>query len=172
MTAVFAVFGLAACGDDDDAANDGTTAPVEAAPVETAPPAPETEAPPAAPAGKKPKVNIPSGAAPSKLVTTDIKKGKGAQAKKGDAVSVHYVGVLFKGGKQFDASWDRGEPFSFQLGAGMVIPGWDKGVAGMREGGRRRLVIPSDLAYGPQGQPPDIPGGATLVFVVDLLEVQ
>ena len=80
--------------------------------------------------------------------------------------------MLFDGGSQFDASWDRGEPFQFQLGAGMVIPGWDEGVEGMRIGGRRKLTIPSEKAYGPTGQPPDIPPDATLVFVIDLLRIQ
>ncbi|HVS29182.1 MAG TPA: FKBP-type peptidyl-prolyl cis-trans isomerase, partial [Solirubrobacteraceae bacterium] len=91
----------------------------------------------------KPKIAKPSGATPKKLVSKDIVTGKGPAAKAGDTVTVQYVGVSFKTGKQFDASWDRGQPFDFQLGAGMVIPGWDKGVKGMRIGGRRELIIPS-----------------------------
>jgi peptidylprolyl isomerase len=87
-------------------------------------------------------------------------------------VSVDYVGVNFSSGQQFDASWDRGEPFQFQLGAGQVIPGWDEGVKGMRVGGRRVLTIPPDLAYGPAGSPPVIGPNETLVFVVDLRKVQ
>jgi peptidylprolyl isomerase len=87
-------------------------------------------------------------------------------------VTVHYVGVSKANGRQFDASWDRGEPFQFQLGAGQVIPGWDQGVAGMKVGGRRELVIPPRLAYGPAGSPPTIGPNETLVFVVDLLAVQ
>ena len=168
------VLALAACGDDDEDGGAQTTQ-TETAPAQTAPP--ET-APPAAEGGdpkdleQKPKVEIPEGDAPSKLVTEDIVKGKGKAAKKGDSVTVHYVGVLYDGGSEFDASWNRNEPFPFELGAGMVIPGWDEGVAGMKVGGRRKLIIPPDLAYGPTGQPPTIPGNATLVFVVDLLKVE
>ena len=83
--------------------------------------------------------------------------GTGAEAKAGESVTVNYVGVLYKGGKEFDASWKRNEPFTFVLGRGQVIPGWDQGVAGMKVGGRRLLIIPSALAYGPQGRPPDDP---------------
>jgi len=121
--------------------------------------------------GPKPTVEVPKGAAPSQLVVKDLKTGDGAEAKSGDQVSVQYVGVLYDGGKQFDSSFDRGQPFSFQLGGGQVIPGWDQGVAGMKVGGRRELVIPPDLAYGAQGQPPTIPANATLVFVIDLVSV-
>jgi peptidylprolyl isomerase len=118
----------------------------------------------------KPTVEIPDGPAPTELVIEDIEEGDGAEAKSGDQVSVNYVGVLFDGGKEFDASFDR-QPFEFQLGAGSVIPGWDQGVEGMKVGGRRQLVIPPDLGYGAQGSPPDIPPNATLVFVIDLLSV-
>jgi peptidylprolyl isomerase len=117
----------------------------------------------------KPAIPKPTGKAPKTLVAKDIVKGKGATAKAGDAITVQYVGVDFKTGEQFDASWDRGQPFQFQLGAQMVIPGWDQGVAGMKVGGRRELIIPPDLAYGPQGQPPAIAPNATLVFVIDLV---
>jgi peptidylprolyl isomerase len=121
--------------------------------------------------GPKPTVEVPKGPAPTQLVVKDLKTGDGAEAKSGDQVSVQYVGVLYSDGKQFDSSWDRGQPFSFQLGGGNVIPGWDQGVAGMKVGGRRELVIPPDLAYGAQGQPPTIPANATLVFVIDLVSV-
>jgi peptidylprolyl isomerase len=121
--------------------------------------------------GPKPTVEVPKGPAPDRLVTNDLEAGDGAEAKAGDQVSVQYVGVLYDGGKQFDSSWDRGEPFSFQLGSGQVIPGWDQGVEGMKVGGRRELIIPPDLAYGAQGQPPTIPPNATLVFVIDLVSV-
>src|SRR4051812_1567807 len=121
--------------------------------------------------GTKPTVDVPTGPAPTKLVVKDLKTGDGAEAKSGDQVSVQYVGVLYDGGKQFDASWDRGQPFDFQLGSGQVIPGWDQGVAGMKVGGRRELIIPPDLGYGAQGQPPTIPANATLVFVIDLVSV-
>ena len=97
--------------------------------------------------------------------------GDGPAAQPGQTVTVHYVGVSALNGRQFDASWDRGEPFEFQLGAGSVIPGWEQGVAGMKVGGRRQLVIPPRLAYGPQGSPPSIGPNETLVFVIDLLAV-
>lgn len=121
------------------------------------------------PLSKEPKITPPTGAAPSTLVVKDLIKGTGAEAKAGSSVSVNYVGVLFHGGKEFDASWKRSEPFPFKLGAGQVIPGWDQGVAGMRVGGRRELIIPAALAYGPRGSGSAIPPNAPLVFVVDLL---
>jgi len=122
--------------------------------------------------GSKPKIAAPAGTPPRTLQKREIVKGTGKQAKTGDNVTVQYVGISWSNGKQFDASWDRGQPFKFQLGAGMVIPGWDQGVIGMRVGGRRQLVIPPDLAYGPQGQPPTIGPNETLVFDIDLLKVQ
>jgi peptidylprolyl isomerase len=121
--------------------------------------------------GPKPTVEVPKGPAPTHLVVNDLNNGDGAEAKSGDQVSVQYVGVLYSDGKQFDSSWDRGQPFSFQLGGGQVIPGWDQGVAGMKVGGRRELIIPPALGYGAQGQPPTIPANATLVFVIDLVSV-
>ena len=121
--------------------------------------------------GTKPTVEVPKGPAPDHLVVKDLKTGDGAEAKAGDQLSVQYVGVLYDGGKQFDSSWDRGQPFSFQLGGGQVIPGWDQGVAGMKVGGRRELIVPPNLAYGAQGQPPSIPANATLVFVIDLVSI-
>jgi len=120
----------------------------------------------------KPTIEVPSGPAPSELVTKDIVTGDGATAEQGDTVKVQYVGVDYATGKQFDASWDSGKPFSFQLGAGNVIPGWDQGVEGMKVGGRRELIVPPELAYGAQGQPPTIGPNATLIFVVDLLDVK
>jgi peptidylprolyl isomerase len=122
-------------------------------------------------AGTKPTVTVPSGPAPTTLQKQDLIVGTGAQAVAGKKVSVQYVGVHYTTGKQFDASWDRHEPFSFTLGEGDVIKGWDQGVPGMKVGGRRQLVIPPDLAYGPGGAPPDIGPNETLVFVVDLLSV-
>ena len=119
----------------------------------------------------KPEVVIPQTPAPSTLVTEDITVGEGVEAVSGKNVSVHYVGVAWSTGKQFDASWDRNEPFDFGLGAGQVISGWDKGVAGMKVGGRRKLTIPPDMGYGSQGAGGVIKGGETLVFVVDLLNV-
>jgi peptidylprolyl isomerase len=102
----------------------------------------------------------------------DADEGDGAEARAGDTVEVEYVGVSYSNGKEFDSSWERPEPFTYQLGAGQVIPGWDQGIAGMKVGGRRELVIPPDLAYGEQGSPPAIKPNETLVFVVDLLDVQ
>ncbi|HTD08402.1 MAG TPA: FKBP-type peptidyl-prolyl cis-trans isomerase [Solirubrobacteraceae bacterium] len=123
------------------------------------------------PLSKEPKVTVPTGAAPSKLETKDLITGTGAEAKDGDTVTVNYVGVLYKGGKEFDASWKRNEPFSFTLGKGQVIAGWDQGVAGMKVGGRRELIIPAALGYGAKGSGAAIPPNAPLVFVVDLLGV-
>jgi peptidylprolyl isomerase len=120
---------------------------------------------------KKPPVEAPSGAPPKQLQENDLVQGTGAEAKAGDQITVQYVGANYKTGEEFDASWDRGEPFSFKLGAGMVIPGWDKGVEGMKVGGRRELIIPPNLAYGPEGRPPSIGPNETLIFVIDLLEV-
>jgi peptidylprolyl isomerase len=119
----------------------------------------------------KPVVQISDRPVGSQLQTDDLTVGDGAEATSGQRVSVHYVGVSHSTGQQFDASWDRGEPFSFKLGKGQVIAGWDQGVAGMKVGGRRQLTIPPALAYGRRGSPPVIGPDETLVFVVDLLEV-
>ena len=119
----------------------------------------------------KPEVNIPSGDAPAELLMEDLAIGSGAEAKAGANVEVHYVGVAWSTQQEFDASWNRGDTFEFRLGAGQVISGWDQGVAGMKVGGRRRLTIPAHLGYGNQGAGGVIKGGETLVFVVDLLNV-
>lgn len=156
---------LAACGGED---SDTTS---EAA-TETTAPAETTEAAPPAAAGEKPEVAKPKGDPPSRLVKKDLDKGSGAAAKDGDLLTVHYVGVAWSTGEQFDASWDRGEPFSFPLGQGQVIQGWDDGLVGMKEGGRRRLEIPSEQAYGSAGSPPAIGPDEALVFVVDLVKVE
>jgi peptidylprolyl isomerase len=120
---------------------------------------------------KKPKVTVPSGPPPKKLVEKDLKTGKGPTAEAGDEVTVQYVGVDYKTGKEFDSSWSRNEPFSFNLGAGEVIAGWDQGIEGMKLGGRRELIIPPELAYGSQ-EAGSIKPNSTLVFVVDLLAVK
>ena len=130
-----------------------------------------TPEPASTPAPTKPEITVPKGKAPKKLVVKDLKEGSGPVAENGKNVTVQYVGVSALNGRQFDASWDRGEPFSFQLGSGGVIKGWDEGVKGMKVGGRRQLVIPPDLAYGPDGSPPTIGPNETLVFVIDLLSV-
>lgn len=119
----------------------------------------------------KPEVDIPDENPPQDLLIEDLVVGEGDEARAGQDVSVHYVGVAWSTKKQFDASWDRGESFEFGLGAGQVIAGWDQGVVGMKIGGRRRLTIPPHLGYGSRGAGGVIKGGETLVFVVDLLGV-
>jgi peptidylprolyl isomerase len=120
----------------------------------------------------KPTVTIPATDPPGDLVVEDITEGTGEVARTGHRVTVHYVGVAWSTATQFDASWDRMEPFSFGLGAQEVIAGWDSGVAGMKVGGRRQLTIPAHLGYGASGAGGVIKGGETLVFVVDLLGVR
>lgn len=120
----------------------------------------------------KPKVTVPQGSPPKKLVEKDLKQGSGPAAKAGDEVTVQYVGVNYKTGKEFDSSWSRNEPFPFTLGSNSVIPGWEQGVEGMKVGGRRELIIPPELAYGPAGSPPAIGPNETLVFVIDLLAIK
>lgn len=116
----------------------------------------------------KPQVKAPSGAPPKNLVVRDIEVGTGPEAKAGDVVKVQYVGANYKAGKVFDASWDRGEPFTFTLGSGGVIPGWEQGVEGMKVGGRRELIVPPDLGYGAVGATGAIPPNETLIFIIDL----
>lgn len=164
ISALLAVLAIAGCG-----GGDSSTGSTESTGAETA--AGSTES--GAGAEKtKPKVTVPKGAPPQKLVIEEIEKGSGATAKSGDEVTVQYVGVDYKNGKEFDSSWSRSEPFTFALGAGQVIPGWDQGVAGMKVGGRRELIIPPNLAYGSTGSPPAIGPSETLVFVIDLLGVE
>lgn len=172
--------GLAACGSSAapgivQAPSGGLTAPATTA---TTPTTPATTSTPTTPTpvvppqlSKEPVVKVPAGAPPSHLVINDLIKGTGATAANGKTVTVNYVGVLYKGGKQFDASWNRHQPFTTALASGNVIDGWVKGIAGMRVGGRRELIIPPSLGYGKTGQPPTIPANSTLVFVVDLLSV-
>ncbi|HTT55249.1 MAG TPA: FKBP-type peptidyl-prolyl cis-trans isomerase [Streptosporangiaceae bacterium] len=119
----------------------------------------------------KPEVDFPGGEPPAELEVTDIWEGEGPAAGAGDSVQVHYVGVAYSTGEEFDASWDWGEPLSFQLGAGQVIAGWDQGVQGMKVGGRRQLIIPPGLAYGNRGAGNAIAPGETLIFVCDLVSV-
>ena len=121
---------------------------------------------------ERPTIDKPDGEIPFELGVDDLVVGEGPEAQAGDKVSVHYVGVAFRSGEEFDASWNRGQPFEFRLGKGQVIQGWDQGVAGMRVGGRRRLTIPSALAYGARGAGNGvIAPHEPLVFVVDLLEI-
>lgn len=121
---------------------------------------------------EKPEIEFPDGPPPADLEITDITVGDGAEATAGTQVSVHYVGVAHSSGEEFDASYNRGAPLDFPLGAGRVIQGWDQGVAGMKVGGRRKLVIPPHLAYGDRGAGSAIAPGETLIFVVDLLAVR
>ena len=172
LVACFAL-AVAGCGGDDSTTESSET--TQATTTEST--APKQSQPAAKKPGKtakktKPKVTVPSGPPPKQLEVKDIEEGSGATAEAGDTVSVQYVGVGYESGKEFDASWDRGEPFTFQLGAGMVIPGWDQGVEGMKVGGRRELIIPPELAYGEVGSPPTIGPNETLIFVIDLLSVE
>jgi peptidylprolyl isomerase len=156
---------LAACG--------GSTAPgIQPAPSQGATEAsvPTTPKPPPA-ISTKPVVQVPKDCSPSQLVKKDLVTGTGQVAQAGQTVTVNYVGVLCKTGKEFDSSWKRNQPFTTPLTPGSVIPGWVQGIPGMRVGGRRELIIPPALAYGKAGSPPTIPPNSTLVFVVDLLSV-
>ncbi|MCC3283389.1 MULTISPECIES: FKBP-type peptidyl-prolyl cis-trans isomerase [Arthrobacter] len=121
---------------------------------------------------QKPEIDFPEHDAPTDLVIEDIVVGDGAEAKPGDTVSTHYVGVAFSTGEEFDASWNRGAPLDFKVGIGQVIQGWDQGLLGMKVGGRRRLEIPAHLAYGDRGAGSAIAPGESLIFVVDLLGVR
>jgi FKBP-type peptidyl-prolyl cis-trans isomerase len=166
LPAIVAVaVGLAACG--------GSTAPgviqapstgLTQEPVAAAPKIP-------ADLSKEPVIAKQTGPAPTKLVTKDLIVGTGATAAEGDSITVNYVGALYSNDKIFDASWNRHTTFTTTLSNGNVIPGWVQGIAGMKVGGRRMLIIPPALGYGKTGQPPTIPANATLVFVVDLLSV-
>jgi len=179
LTLVAAATLAAGCGDDDGfSANTATTETLATTP---ATPAQEEEAPRArkvepsageADIDRKPKVPRGKGDPPTDLVVQDLIVGDGKRARSGETVSMRYVGVLFENGEEFDSSWKNGgkQTFQFPLGGGQVIPGWDQGILGMREGGRRKLIIPPELAYGAQGFPPDIPPDAALIFDVDLVE--
>jgi peptidylprolyl isomerase len=120
----------------------------------------------------KPEVDFPEGPPPADLEIIDLTEGDGREAAAGQTAVVHYVGVAYSSGEEFDASWNRGQSFEFSLGGGQVIAGWDQGVVGMKVGGRRRLVIPPHLGYGDRGAGSVIPPGETLIFVVDLLDVR
>jgi peptidylprolyl isomerase len=164
LIAVVAVLGASACGDDDD--DSGGQATQEQA-TETTPPEDALKD-----TTTKPVIPKPTGTPPRKLVKQDIVKGKGPAAKPGDTVTVNYTGVNFSNGQEFDSSWDSGATFPVQLGAGMVIEGWDKGLVGVRKGGRRMLTIPPEMGYGSEGYPPSIPPNETLVFVIDVVSIK
>jgi len=156
-----AALGVAGCGGSDSGSGKPASEPKA---TTTAASVPLTDT------SQAPELPERTGPAPSKLVVKDIVKGKGKAAKTGDQLSMQYSGWLYDNGQPFDSSWDRGQPFEFQLG-GQVIPGWNEGIKGMKAGGRRELIIPPDLAYGAQGSPPTIPPNAPLVFVVDLQQI-
>jgi peptidylprolyl isomerase len=156
-------------GDENSANNTLATSTSTTPTTSTAATTASVKTPASGPLSKEPTVTPPSGAPPAKLVTKELIVGTGPEAKAGSSVTVNYVGVLYKGGKVFDASWKRNETFPFVLGKGQVIPGWEQGIVGMKVGGRRELIIPSGLAYGPKGSPPTIPPNSALIFVVDLL---
>jgi peptidylprolyl isomerase len=162
MIVACATLAFAGCGGDDDDSSGETTQASGSAAVESSGDASNRG---------KPEVTVPDDAAPVQLEERELIEGTGKEAKAGDEVTVQYVGVSYGSGEEFDSSWSRNEPFSFKLGAGEVIPGWDQGVEGMRVGGQRELTIPPELAYGEAGSPPAIGPNETLIFVIDLLEV-
>ncbi len=180
--AIAAALLAAGCGSSSTGSSaDKAIQPAPSGSVSSAPAPTATATTPATPANpalaKKPTIARASGPAPKKLIIRDLVKGTGPAAVAGESLTVQYVGVLYKNGKQFDASWDRGQPFQFTLGVGGVIPGWDQGLIGMHVGGRRQLVIPPALAYGNKAQPgvpPNvgIPANSALIFDVDLLSAQ
>jgi peptidylprolyl isomerase len=159
---------IAACGGGSDNKTDESAA----TPAATDPPPGKVTVTGALGAKPTIKVTPDNPTPPGTMVIKDLHKGKGKAAKPGDKVTVQYVGSLYRDNTVFDNSWDRGQPFPFQLGQGNVIPGWDAGIKGMKVGGRRELVIPPDQAYGAQGSQPKIGPNETLVFVVDLLKIK
>lgn len=162
LFSIFLALAFAACGGDDDSSSDSggeetTAAASSASPSEV---------------GKtKPEVVVQGGLPAQTLEKNDLVVGTGKEAKAGDEITVEYVGVGQKSKKEFDTSWG-GEPLVFGLGSGLVITGWEEGIPGMKVGGRRELVIPGEMAYGPEGSPPEIGPNETLIFVVDLLNVE
>ena len=151
---------------------DSTTASVPSSTSTTATSsAASVPTPKTGPLSKQPVILAPKGNPPKTVQTKDLVKGTGAVAKSGDTITVNYVGALYKGGKVFDASWKRNQTFTTALSSSAVIPGWVTGIAGMKVGGRRQLIIPPAQGYGAKGQPPAIPANATLIFDVDLLKI-
>ena len=165
--------GVVACGEDEESGGSGAERAATATPTETASASGIEALVQGTSDGTdaKPEVPAPEGDPPSELVIRDIVKGKGPKAKAGDTLTMQYVGIAWSNGQQFDASWDSGQPFPFQLGAGMVIQGWDEGMVGMQKGGRRLLVLPPEKGYGEQGAGDAIGPNETLVFVVDLIAI-
>ena len=173
IAVVLTAAALAACGGDDDSAGSPPKTPTNQPDTGTATEPTPAEAQDALKdTTRKPVIPKPTGSPPRRLVVEDIVRGKGKAAKKGDTVIVNYVGENFSNGKEFDASWDRGQPFPVTIGRTRVIEGWTRGLVGIRKGGRRMLTIPPELGYGPGGYPPSIPPNETLVFVVDAVSVR
>ena len=170
VTLVACLASLGACGGDDDS-SDQAVAPETNTQTATAP-TPAEAAAALKGTSTKPVLPKPTGSPPRKLVVDDIVKGTGPAAKRGDTVIVNYVGQNFSNGREFDASWDRNQPFPVTIGKTQVIEGWTRGLVGIRKGGRRILTIPPELGYGPNGYPPAIPPNETLVFVVDAVSVR
>ncbi len=162
--AVCAALAFAGCGDDDSTESASTQ--TEQSTAESA--APQSDL---TDTKTKPAIEAPAGEPPAVLIEEELVEGTGPAAKKGDEVTVDYVGVGYESGEEFDTSWG-GEPIAFQLGSGLVIKGWDEGLEGMKVGGRRQLTIPPDLAYGEAGSPPSIGPEETLIFVVDLVAIK
>lgn len=180
LLAVFAVgAGVAACGSSTApgvqlAPSGGATAATATTPVATPTTTTSTQTvstPTSGPLATEPKLTIPSGPAPTHLVIVDLIKGNGTVATADSTVTVNYVGALYKNGKIFDSSWSRHQTYQTSLAPGDSIPGFSKGIIGMRVGGRRMIIIPPSLGYGATGSGSTIPPNATLVFVVDLLAV-
>jgi peptidylprolyl isomerase len=159
------------CGADDER-GDGPSATSGQESTETTETSPAAAAEALEDTSVEPEIPRPAGSPPRRLETEDIVTGNGPAAKPGDRVTVHYVGVTFSTGEEFNTSWNVGRPYPFPLGGGQVIEGLDRGVAGMRKGGRRKLTIPPELAYGADGSPPEIGPNETLVYVVDLLRIR
>ena len=173
IAVVLMAAGIAACGGDDDSAGSPPRTATSRPDTGTATEPTPAEAQAALKdTSKKPAIPKPTGSPPRKLVVEDIVKGKGPAAKRGGTVIVNYVGENFSNGTEFDASWDRGQPFPVTIGRTQVIEGWTRGLVGIRKGGRRMLTIPPELGYGPNGYPPAIPPNETLVFVVDAVSVR
>jgi peptidylprolyl isomerase len=162
---------VAGCGGSDDSStgSSGSTSSTESA---SSPESGDSGETTSTKKKTKPTVAVPKGISPNKYAFRDLEPGTGATAKKGDTVTVQYVGVGYDTEKEFDSSWSRNEPFSFTLGGGEVIKGWEQGVEGMKVGGRRELLLPASLAYGATGSPPAIGPNETLIFVIDLLAVE
>lgn len=177
--AIVALMVITGCSDDDDGqtvtAGDGTEQTVDdaASPGDSTGDDGDCRTAEEARTAEAPDLEAPNAKA-TELEITDLEVGCGAEIPEGSVVTVevNYMGKAHSTGEQFDSSFDRGTPISFDVGAGRLIQGWDVGMAGMKEGGRRQLLIPGDLAYGPRGNPPDIGPDDTLVFVIDLLSVQ